>query len=75
MQKSFKRIKIEIGKNVLLMSPNPLKEYFLATDASDYAIGATLPQKDDKDKERIISFFSRKLSDVQMRYSATDKNF
>src|SRR5882672_4870152 len=50
-------------------------EYLVRTDASDFAIGATLRQMQNTDKgmiDRIIAYFSRKLHDAETRYSTYD---
>ncbi|POM74722.1 Pol protein [Phytophthora palmivora] len=42
-------------------------------DASDYAIGCALLQKDDGGRERVISFQSRQLKVAERNYSVHDK--
>ena len=42
-------------------------------DASDFAIGSALMQKDDKGNDRIISFQSRQLKSAERNYPVHDK--
>jgi hypothetical protein len=52
-------------------------DYLVRTDASDFAIGATLRQMQKTEAngmvDRIIAYFSRKLHDAETRYSTYDK--
>ena len=56
-----------------MVSPDYSKSFEIYTDASDYAIGACLAQRDDKLVERPVSFFSKKLTDTQKRWSTIEK--
>jgi hypothetical protein len=49
------------------------KPFFVHTDASDFAVGAVLSQRDDTGELRPIGFVSEKLNDVQYRWSVYDK--
>ena len=71
-QTAFEDIKQLIAEEPILKTFDPEKETFLETDASDYAIGATLYQKHDGRKHP-IAFLSKKLSDVETRYPIHDK--
>jgi putative transposase len=54
-------------------------EFLVRTDASDFAIGATLRQLQQTDddrpifEEKILAYFSRKLHGAEQRYSTYDK--
>jgi hypothetical protein len=52
-------------------------QYLVSTDASDFAIGATLWQmqklENVKWTDRIVAYFSHKLHDAETRYSMYDK--
>ena len=48
MQSCFKRVKQHFSNTVTLYFPDPKKPYYLETDASNYALGAILYQKNDK---------------------------
>jgi len=43
-------------------------------DASDFAIGAVLGQRIDN-KQHVVYYSSRTLSDTQMNYTTTEKEF
>ena len=53
--------------------PKTDEPYILYTDACDYAIGGILCQKDENGVERPIVYVSKKLSDVQKRWSVIEK--
>ncbi len=56
------------------MLPRPDEPYEMHTDASDFAIGAVLYQKDAASGElRPIAYESHKLSDVQRRYATHER--
>ena len=42
-------------------------------DASQEAVGGTLTQLDDDGNERIIAYYSKKLSDAEKNYTANDR--
>ena len=58
----------EIKQQTLLSIPDYSKPFILNTDGSGQAIGAVLYQGD-----KVIGFFSRKLSDSQRNYSNTER--
>ncbi|OMJ14717.1 Transposon Tf2-8 polyprotein [Smittium culicis] len=49
------------------------EEFILSTDASFFCIGAVLEQRGDDDILRPIAYFSRKLADAEIRYSAYER--
>ncbi|KAL3255539.1 hypothetical protein MRX96_017441 [Rhipicephalus microplus] len=68
-QEAFHKVKNCLVLASALQAPDPGKEFILATDASDYAIGAYLAQQDLVGKERPIAFLSKKLSPAQTRWA------
>jgi hypothetical protein len=48
---------------------------FTTTDASDYAIGGWLGQKDDNGKTIIIAYWSRKLTPAELNYPVHEREF
>lgn len=52
---------------------DPKDETFLYVDASQYALGAVLVQRDENRQERIISFASKALSSTERRYPQTQR--
>jgi RNase H-like domain found in reverse transcriptase len=49
------------------------KQIWVFTDASNYALGAMICQKDEKGRMRPVLFYSRKLLPAEMNYSTADK--
>lgn len=68
---SFNKIKEEISKDVVLSIPNKNGLFILTTDASKAGIGAVLSQVQNG-KEKIISFYSSGLSDIEKKYGITE---
>lgn len=52
---------------------DPEREIQLVADASPVVLGAVLLQLDNQQHPRVISFASGSLSDVERRYSQTEK--
>ena len=68
-QAAFEALKAVLTEAPLLMLPRSDKPYEMHTDASDFAIGAVLHQKDAVNGElRPIAYESHKLSEAQRRY-------
>ena len=61
MIEAFHAIKESMVQEAMLHIPDPSKPYELETDASDYAVGAVLYQRDRHGGLRPVAFFSRKL--------------
>ncbi|POM74626.1 Reverse transcriptase [Phytophthora palmivora] len=57
----------------VLALPDENKSFSVVCDASDYAIGCALLQKDDEGHERVISFQSRQLKAAERNYPVHDK--
>ena len=70
--KAFMDAKAALSKATLLSHPGRDAETTLTVDASDIAMGGVLEQKVNG-KFRPISFFSRKLSPAEKKYSAFDR--
>lgn len=66
-QKSYDDVKKAIARDVLLAYPNYSEVFEIYTDALSRQLGAVITQNN-----RILAFFSRKLSDTQKRYSVTE---
>ncbi len=63
-QQAFDNIKATVAKEVVLAYPDFTKPFEIYTDASTMQLGAVITQGN-----RPIAFFSRKLSEVQSKYS------
>ena len=72
-QKAFMTLKALLISSKVMMIPRPDRPYILYTDASDYAVGAILVQKDDSGMERVIQYVSQALSTSQRKWSVTEK--
>ena len=61
-QKSFDLLKLAFVTDCVLAQPDVSKQFYLECDASDYALGAVLSQKDKSEVLRPICIYSRKLT-------------
>jgi hypothetical protein len=57
----------------VLTHPNPEKPFELEVDASNYATGAILFQRDERGKPKPLGFHSKTLSKEEMNYDIYDK--
>lgn len=57
----------------ILIPPDWSKPFRCHVDASQLAVGGTLTQLDDKGNDRVISYYSRKLSDAEEKYTADER--
>lgn len=74
--KAFEDCKSKLAQATLLAHPHPTAHLTLHTDASAYAIGATLNQlvsKDQNTEVQPLAFFSAKLTATQQKWSAFDR--
>ena len=56
----------------ILAYPEFEKPFILYTDASTFALGAILAQKDDNKKEHVIAYASRTLNKHKRNYGVTE---
>ena len=57
----------------MLLYPNIARPFYIKTDASNFAIGGVLTQKDDEGRERVIAYASRTLAKAEANWSASEK--
>jgi transposase InsO family protein len=74
-QQAFDKIKDTITSDVVLTTFDPERQVELETDASDFAIGAQIGQRDDEGRLRPIAFYSKKLHGAELNYPIYDKEF
>jgi len=74
-QQAFDKIKDTITSDVVLTTFDPERQMELETDASDFAIGAQIGQRDDEGRLRPIAFYSKKLHGAELNYPIYDKEF
>ena len=70
-EKAYQTIKTLLTSDPILRLLDPEKTFILRTDASDYRIGAVLIQEHEG-KLFPICYASKKLSDAELNYSATE---
>jgi hypothetical protein len=58
-----------------MTQPDPSLPYYLYVDASDYASGAILTQRDNRGKHRAVSYHSKTFSPAEQNYAIHDKEF
>ena len=72
-QKAFEELKERLVTPPILRFPDMSKPFILMTDASGYALGAVLGQKDDDEKDHVIAYASRGLKAHEKNYSTIEK--
>ena len=73
MGKAFMAAKAALTDATHLAHPLQEGELSLAVDASNHHIGAALQQRSPGGEWQPLSFFSRKLTDTETRYSTFDR--
>ncbi len=73
MNQAFAKAKDQLASATLLVHPDPSAAINVTTDASDVAVGAVLQQWTLKVGWEPLAFFSRKLREPEVKYSAYDK--
>ncbi|CAF0985152.1 unnamed protein product [Brachionus calyciflorus] len=72
-QNAFKSLLNSLCNPPILAYPDFSKTFYLATDISNYGIGAVLCQKNDQDQERVIFYASRSLNNAERNYSTIER--
>ena len=72
-QEAFAKSKGLLQSAELLLHFDPVKELILATDASDYCVGAVLSHKMEGGTERPVGYMSRSLNEAERNYSTLEK--
>ena len=72
-QKAFDTLKQAMMSAPVLAHPDPYRQWIVQTDASGFAIGAVLSQKQDDGTVRPIAYWSEKLTSAPRNYSATER--
>lgn len=70
--KSFNLVKLALSSAPVLVSPDYNQDFILFSFASEHTMAVVLLQKRD-DHERPISFFSRAIRDIALRYNIIEK--
>ena len=73
-ERAFNAVKATLTSDAVMSYFDPLKETELTTDASPFGLSAILAQHTPGQTDRkIVAYISRSLSDVERRYSQTEK--
>ncbi len=72
-QEAFLTLKRSLMEAPILALPDPDRPFYVVCDASNFAIGNALMQKDDDGRERVISYCSRQLRGAERNYPVHDK--
>ena len=72
-QKAFEEIKRLIMSKPVLHQPDQTKPFEVEVDASNYAMGAVLMQRDEKNILHLIAFFSKSTDKAQCNYDIYNK--
>jgi len=70
---SFEKIKQDLTEAHVFISPDYSKEIFLFTFSSEDTIVFVLLERNDEGFEQHISFFSKTLRDVELKYDIMEK--
>ena len=70
---AFARLKKALTTAPVLIAPDWEKPFCCHTDASQTAVGGTLTQSDKSGNERVVAYFSKRLSPQEENYSANDR--
>ena len=71
--RAFQDLKHALITAPILVAPRWSEPFFVYTDASHLAVGATLTQKDADGRDRVIAYMSRKLNSAEQNYTANDR--
>ena len=71
-EQAFQTLKKAFTSYPVLRNHDPERRYILETDASDFAMGATLAQ-DFKDGHHPVAYFSKSLLPAEQNYQIADK--
>ena len=69
----FKILKNKLCSYPILRLPDLTRPFILYTDASQWAVGAILGQKDEEGREYVCAYSSRLLKGAEVNYTITEK--
>jgi len=70
---AFQELKKRFTQAPILTRFDPTRPVILETDASDFAIGAVLSQRDEENRLHPVAFHSRKFQPAEINYDIHDK--
>ena len=72
-EEAFQKLKQLICEEPVLLMPQLEQPFELEVDTSNYTIGATLNQKDERDRWHPVAYYSTTLSETERNYDIYDK--
>jgi len=72
-EESFQNLKKAISSEPVLIIPDPTKPFEVETDASGYAMGGQLTQRDEQNRPHPVAFFSKKFHGPEINYGIPDQ--
>ena len=72
---AFNGLKQAMRDKVTMHFPDPALPYHLYIDASDHALGATLNQRDEQGRDKLICCLSKKLNSAEHNYPVHEHEF
>ena len=72
-QASFDRLKSAVAHAPVLMHTDVAKPFVIVSDASDFAVGASLEQTGDDGRRRPVSSYSHKLNQAERKYPVHER--
>ena len=72
-QQALKQVKEAVLSAPVLVEPDPNKPYETEVDASGYAMGGELSQRDEYGRAHLVAFFCKKFVWPAERYPVHDK--
>jgi ribonuclease HI len=74
-QTAFEKLRDRVTSEPVLAQPRLNDQFGVEVDASGFALGAVLMQRDDKGKRHPIAYFSTTLSEAERNYDIYDLEF
>ena len=72
-QQAFERLKCAVQDSPVLKHPDQDLPFIVVTDASDYAVGASVEQTDAQGQRRPCLFFSHRLNPAERKYPVHER--
>ncbi|KAM3547144.1 hypothetical protein MY1884_009710, partial [Beauveria asiatica] len=72
-EEAFQALKERILEEPVLITADPNKPFEVETDASDFAVGGQLGQRDEEGRLHPVAFLSKKLHGPELNYGIHDK--
>src|SRR5579863_1253474 len=69
-EEAFNVLKVHLTTVLILTHPDFDRKFLVFTDTSALGLGAVLAQKDSEDRERVIRYTSRRMSETEREYGA-----